>query len=307
MGKTIQDLFADENCQPLWDRYRNLVSREPISLNESLHWQWQRMQPLIESAIAATTPDEAERRVLLLTHPGFQGRAATTNSILGGLQVLQPGEVAHAHRHALGALRFVMQGSGAVTSVNGKLCPMEKGDFIVTPSWHWHEHVNGGPQRLVWFDCLDLPLVQHLSTVFFEPGTGSAPMPSQIDEDAGQHQYRFPWEQARLSLLNSPALEDGTKIYRYPQAWLPALDCQLRWLPKGGITNSIKRTSSEVMVVVEGEGETIVGGVSHKWKANDVVSLPHWQSTHHKATDNAIVFVVTDKPLLTMLGYYREE
>jgi gentisate 1,2-dioxygenase len=244
---------------------------------------------------------------LLLTHPGFEGRAATTNNILGGLQVLQPDEVAHAHRHTLGALRFVMQGSGAVTSVNGRLCPMEKGDFIVTPSWHWHEHTNNGLERLVWFDCLDLPLVQHLSTIFFEPSIGNSPEASQIVDDAEQHQYRFPWAQARMNLLDSPTLGDGTKVYRYPQAWLPALDCELRWMSKGAITNSIKRTSSEVMVVVEGEGETTVGGVSHNWKANDVVSLPHWQSTLHKATEDAIVFVVTDKPLLTMLGYYRED
>jgi gentisate 1,2-dioxygenase len=304
-AKSIQDVLAENNCQPLWDRYRNLVSREPISPNSSLHWQWQQMQPLIEQAILETKPEDAERRVLLLTHPGFNGRAATTNNILGGLQVLQPGEIAHAHRHTLGALRFVMQGEGAETSIDGNRCNMARGDLIVTPSWRWHEHINHGAERLVWFDCLDLPLVQHLSTVFFEPAAaltmGSKELSSTED------QFRYPWAFAKQQLNDSEPLVDGTKLFKYPQKWMPTLDCQLLSIPASCQTKSVRMTSSAVFVVAEGEGRSTVGDVTHHWRPNDVISLPHWQWIQHQASSDTILFSVTDEPLLRTLGYLREE
>jgi gentisate 1,2-dioxygenase len=302
---SIQQVLAENNCQPLWDRYRNLVSREPISPNSSLHWQWQQMQPLIERAVLETKPEDAERRVLLLTHPGFQGRAATTNNILGGLQILQPGETAHAHRHTLGALRFVMQGQGAVTSVDGNHCDMAQGDLIVTPSWRWHEHVNQGSERLVWFDCLDLPLVQHLNTVFFEPCVDSTMNRKGLSST--DDQFRYPWAFAKQQLNDSKPFADGTKLFKYPQKWMPTLDCQLQSIPASCQTKFVRLTSSAVFVVVEGEGRTTVGDITHYWKTNDVISLPHWQWIQHQASSNAILFSVTDKPLLTMLGYSREE
>jgi gentisate 1,2-dioxygenase len=304
-AKSIQDVLAENNCQPLWDRYRNLVSREPISTNDSLHWQWQQMQPLIERAILETKPEDVERRVLLLTHPGFNGRAATTNNILGGLQILQPGETAQAHRHTLGALRFVMQGEGAVTTVDGHRCNMAQGDLIVTPSWRWHEHVNQGSERLVWFDCLDLPLVQHLSTVFFEPGGTETNENKQLSSAVDQ--FRYPWALAKQQLNDSQTLAEGTKIFKYPQQSLPSLDCQLLLVPANIKTKSIRLTSSALVVVAEGEGSSSIGAVTHHWKTNDVFSLPHWQWIQHQASSNTTLFVVTDKPLLTMLGYLREE
>jgi gentisate 1,2-dioxygenase len=299
----VQKLAA-HHCQPLWDRYRTLVSREPISQNASLHWAWQAMQPLIEQAIVATRPEEAERRVLLLTHPGFKGAAASTTNILAGLQILQPGELAPAHRHTLGALRFVMQGQGAVTLVDGTRCDMERGDFIVTPNWHWHEHINQGQERLVWFDCLDLPLVQHLSTIFFEPGSEvSIPLASN------QSRFRFAWADAKMALLASEKQADGTRQFLYPQSWLPALNCQLIQFAANLQSTMTRSTSSAVMVVVEGEGRSVVGDITHHWKANDVISIPHWQWVQHhaNASTDTIVFMVTDKPLLTMLGYFKEE
>ena len=114
------------------------------------------MQPLVERAVAEVSMEDAERRVLLLTHPAFAGSVATTTNLSAGLQTLLPGETARAHRHALQAIRFVMQGSGAVTSVNDHACPMAEGDLILTPAWTWHEHLHPGTGRMVWFDGLDV-------------------------------------------------------------------------------------------------------------------------------------------------------
>jgi gentisate 1,2-dioxygenase len=297
--------LAAANCQPLWDRYRTLVSREPITPDHSLHWSWRDMQRHIERAIIETRPADAERRVLLLTHPAFNGAAATTTNILGGLQILMPGETAPAHRHTLAAMRFVLQGEGAVTFVDGQPCAMAEGDFIITPSWHWHEHVNNGQQRLVWFDCLDLPLVQHLNTIFFEPGPSNQDQVSKSLKPIKE--LRFDWVSSVKALEASPTLGDGTKVYHYPQGFLPALECGLVKIPKGCLTPAHRTTSNAVMVVARGAGTTKVGDAIHQWQANDVISLPHWHWASHEVTEDAIVFIVSDKPLLRMLGYLREE
>src|SRR3546814_4835490 len=73
-----------------------------------------------------------------------------------------PGEVAPSHRHTQSALRFVVEGSGAFTAVDGEKTIMEEGDFIITPSWTWHDHGNDSDRPMVWMDGLDIPLVQAL-------------------------------------------------------------------------------------------------------------------------------------------------
>jgi gentisate 1,2-dioxygenase len=301
---SIQELLATQNCQPLWDRYRNLVSREPLTKDSAMHWSWQAMQALIAASIIATRLEEAERRVLLLTHPAFSGETVTTTNILGGLQILQPGEFAPPHRHTLGALRFVLQGSGATTYVDGLPCAMSEGDFIITPSWSWHEHENKGTNRVVWFDCLDLPLARHLGSVFFEPGQGeNTKQPSERDHNP----VRFDWASSLAKLLASSPNDDGSRQYLYPQTLMPALNCQLVQINQGVQTVSMRSTSNAVIVIVQGQGVSTVGDRVIEWQKNDVLSLPHWQWTTHRASADAIFFKVSDEPLLRMLGYFRQE
>lgn len=69
------------------------------------------------------------------------------------------GEVAPSHRHNQSALRFIVEGKGAFTAVDGERTPMHTGDFILTPQWRWHDHGNPGSEPVVWLDGLDLPLV----------------------------------------------------------------------------------------------------------------------------------------------------
>jgi gentisate 1,2-dioxygenase len=262
------------------------------------------MQTLIEAAIAATRPEDAERRVLLLTHPAFAGETITTTNILGGLQILQPGEFAPPHRHTLGALRFVLQGRGATTYVDGMPCAMSEGDFIITPSWHWHEHENKGNERLVWFDCLDLPLARHLGSVFFEPGQGESRAKLPESEHSA---FRFDWSSSLAQLLENSPNDDGSRQYAYPQTFMPALNCLLMQVNKGIQTVPTRSTSNAVLVVAQGSGASTIGDRVIEWQKNDVLSLPHWQWASHQALSNAIFFKVSDEPLLRMLGYFRQE
>ncbi len=130
----------------LWER-----PGRPDTPVEIAHvWPWQTMEPLIDAAVGATGMENAERRVLVLNNPALEalGRYGASKTLSVNLQVLMPGERARPHRHTMAALRFVLDGGGAVTVVDGKACPMERGDMILTPGWTWHEHVHEGDQRL---------------------------------------------------------------------------------------------------------------------------------------------------------------
>jgi gentisate 1,2-dioxygenase len=105
----------------------------------------------------------------MLLNPGLEGQAATTHTLYGGIQLILPGEVARTHRHTPNALRFIVEGEGAYTVVDGEKITMSPGDFVLTPSWTWYDHGSEGNEPVMWLDGLDLPLAHMLEGVFFEP------------------------------------------------------------------------------------------------------------------------------------------
>ncbi len=111
---------------------------------------------------------EAIRRVLVLENPMLRGQSSITPTLYAGLQLIMPGEVAPSHRHNQSALRFIVEGKGAFTAVDGERTQMHEGDFILTPQWRWHDHGNPGSEPVVWLDGLDLPLVNLLGCGFAE-------------------------------------------------------------------------------------------------------------------------------------------
>ena len=143
---------------------------------------------------------EATRRVLILENPGYAGQAQITGSLFAGLQLIMPGEIAPAHRHTQSALRFIIEGSGAYTAVDGERTAMQPGDFVITPSWTWHDHgheghgheghghdrANEGGEPVVWLDGLDIPIVRLLGASFAEPGAADM----QTDHPARRRQPR---------------------------------------------------------------------------------------------------------------------
>ena len=323
--------LAQCNAQPLWDRYHRITRRLPAAIDAPWLWPWSVMEPLITRATREVAMDDAERRVLLLTHPAFEGRVVTTGNLSAGLQTLLPGEVARAHRHALQALRFVLQGQGAVTSVNDESCRMDEGDLVLTPAWTWHEHVHNGSGRMVWFDGLDLPLSTQLDTMFFELGvagrTNVPPIPTRPSMlprcaatlgpdaagDAAGSRYRYGWARAQEALRDAPAALDGSKLLRYVDgdsggAVLPTLDCYLVACAQGVATRRVRSTSNAVCVVVRGAGSSTIGDARIDWQRNDVFTIPHWNWVSHTAvTGDAIIFMMTDREMLAVLGYLREE
>jgi gentisate 1,2-dioxygenase len=122
--------------------------------------------------------------VLILENPGFSGGSRVTQSLYAGLQLILPGEIAHSHRHATSALRFVLEGEGAYTAVDGERVTMKPGDFILTPSWTYHDHGNPGSDPVVWLDGLDIPITNFFDTSFAERYPDKSQPVARLEGDA---------------------------------------------------------------------------------------------------------------------------
>ena len=275
---------------------------------EAMVWPWHAVAPLIEAATTITSMDAVERRVLSLFDSAYADNGtATTRSLNAGYQILLPGEKARPHRHSMNAIRFVVEGSGATTSVDGQPCPMNRGDLILTPGWTWHDHIHNGSERIVWLDVLDGQLHRFLETDAFEPGPiHDLPAPSGAA-------FYFPWQPAVETLGATPAGNDGMQRHRYVNpvtggAVTPLLDCELWQIAGGAATHAASTTAHMVCTVVEGSGTTLVGGTAIEWGPRDVFTLPAGHFARHNATSGgaARIFVVSDREVLRRLDLLVE-
>ena len=179
----VRKAWKEANLAPLWE---NAKAHRPAPPPDAGYlWSWDKIRPLITSAIEVASPEAVERRVLQLVPPipECQEEQQTSRTLAANIQILLPGEKARPHRHTMNALRFVLEGSGASTIVDGKPCPMEEGDLILTPAWTWHEHVHQGKGPIIWLDALDVPFQQYMGTGAFQPGP-VAEMPETVADAA---------------------------------------------------------------------------------------------------------------------------
>ena len=157
---------------PLWESLHALVPREPQTPCVPALWRYDEIRPLLMESADLITAEEAVRRVLVLENPALPGNSSITQSLYAGLQLIMPGEVAPSHRHVQSALRFIVDGKGAYTTVGGERTTMYPGDFIITPSWAWHDHGNEGiggtVEPVVWLDGLDIPMLRFFDAGFAE-------------------------------------------------------------------------------------------------------------------------------------------
>jgi gentisate 1,2-dioxygenase len=144
------------NAAPLWEVLADLVPPEPKTRVLPALWRYEELRPLVIESGGLITAKEAERRVIVLENPGLAGISQITQSLYAGVQLVLPGETAPTHRHTASALRFVIESQGGYTSVDGERTTMCPGDFIVTPSWTFHDHGNPGSGPVVWMDARDV-------------------------------------------------------------------------------------------------------------------------------------------------------
>jgi gentisate 1,2-dioxygenase len=312
---------------PLWNSPN--AHKPPPSPAAAHIWRWAETRPLVDLAFQETSPAAVQRRVLQMLSPHAASLADehTCGSVLAALQCLLPGETARPHRHTMNALRFLLEGAGAVTLVDGKECPMAFGDLVLTPGMCWHEHRHDGTEPVVWLDVLDVPLHQHLGTIVFQPGPvaeqaltmpdAAFASPNIVPETVlGRRDhspvFRYPYADALRALEHAPRSADGARRVRYVNPLtgagaMPMLDTAMLQLDAGMPTLPVRTSANLVCTVIEGQGESRIGEQTIAWGPRDTFTIPqHNWAAHHASTD-ARVFVVSDADVLRRLGLLTEE
>ncbi|MBT6277016.1 MAG: gentisate 1,2-dioxygenase [Chromatiales bacterium] len=319
---------------PLWEVLKGLLPAQPQAHAQPYHWVYDTVRPLLLESGALLTAQEAERRVLVLENPAYVGQSKTTASLYAGIQLVLPGETAPAHRHTPSALRFVLEGTGGFTAVDGERTTMHPGDFVITPPWAWHDHGNDGDGPVAWLDGLDIPMMQFFEAVFTEHSNalrqssgrpegdcaarfGSGLMPiGYKNNSAASPIFNYPYDRTRNALLacargEAPDPHTGvTMRYVNPVdgGWaMPTLATWMTHLPAGSSTAAIRSTDSMVMTPAEGECTVEVGQHKFTLKPRDVLAIPGWMWRSITAKDDCFLFFFSDRVIHEKLGFFREE
>lgn len=323
---------------PLWESLHTLVPREPAPRCRPALWRYDDVRPHLMEAGRLISAEEAVRRVLILENPGLPGEASITSSLYAGLQLILPGEIAPSHRHTQSALRFIVEGHGAWTAVNGERAAMHPGDFIITPSWTWHDHGNleagEGGEPVVWLDGLDIPLVRFLDAGFAEnypeavqpvvrpEGTSFARYGHNMlpvrhrASDPTSPIFSYPYARSREALdelFRHGELDawEGVKLrYVNPATggWpMPTMATFMQFLPAGFEGKTQRSTDATVYCVVEGRGTARIGDGAFAFGPRDLFVVPSWMPLQLAAREDAVLFSFSDRPVLAALNLLREE
>ena len=299
---------------PLWTALHTLLPHERTTAAVPHCWSWRDARPLLHEAARLVPLEQAERRVLVLENPALKGTYSITATLYAGLQVILPGEAAPSHYHTPSALRLVVDGEGAFTTVDGVKCAMERGDFIITPPLRWHDHGHEGQTPVVWLDGLDIPMVRAFAASWVSP-TRPAQPPSPASE-AAQAEFRWPWRTTRRALeafaATTPKDRPVTRAYVTVTGAppLPTMGADAHWLRPGERARAGRSTASRVFHVVEGRGESRIADTPLSWERGDTFVAPPWHWIEHvnaSRAEPACLFSFNDEPAVRALGLWQEE
>jgi gentisate 1,2-dioxygenase len=321
----LHEKFASLGLRGYWQMRHETQRVEPRL------WRWEEVYPvLMEAADVVRLGPEAFRRNI-----GLQTGSRTVSF---GFQIVLPGEAAAAHRHTNTALRFVVKGSGAYTTSDGEPMIMEPGDLLIQPNFAWHDHVNDSKEPIIWIDSLDGGLVNFLNASFREDWAEGKQQPLTKTSGASRRlygpvrqpainqgtgvPYHYKWGET-LEALQEMAQQgvhdpyDGVLLeYKNPISGghtFLTMTCHIQMLLPGQTTKFHRHTGVTHYHSVRGAGVTAIdrnGEVELKWKEHDSFTIPSWYWHQHRnssTTERAILFSVTDRPLLQMTGLDREE
>jgi gentisate 1,2-dioxygenase len=331
--------MAPHNLTPLWEVLHALVPTQPTSPCVPALWKYDEVRPFLKRAGEAITAEEAVRRVLIMENPALRGQSAVTQSLYAGLQLILPGEVAPSHRHTQSALRFIVEGSGAYTAVDGERTTMHPGDFIITPSWTWHDHGNESSEPVVWLDGLDIPMIRFFDAGFAETDSAKSQQvtrqegtslaryghnmaPVKHDAPFGRTSpiFSYPYTRSREALeqleRDAPVdAWDGVKL-RYVNpltggAPMPTMATFLQKLPARFSGKPWRQTDGAVYSVVEGQGEVLIEHAGKSWRfafgPRDHFVVPSWHTARFTSERGCVLFSYSDRPVHEALGIHHEE
>jgi len=328
-----RDELTSQNLVPLWPNLRAVLpAMKPVPKTRATHWSYRSLRPLLLRAGELTPIEKAERRVLVLANPGhgLENMQASPAMYLG-MQLLLPGEWAPAHRHTPNAVRMVVEGEGAWTTVNGEKCPMSRGDLILTPTGLWHEHGHDGKTPVVWLDVLDLPLVYYMEASYHIDGEQQAVKPGRGDRtyargglvptvsfrrgDSAYPMLRYPWVEARAALealaANDPALDTVQVTYVNPETGSDAQNIlgyyALMLRPAQALRLPV-RSPAAVFHLVEGAIDVTVAEERFTLAEADTCCAPGYTPVelHNRAADRpSFLFIADETPLHRKLGVFE--
>jgi gentisate 1,2-dioxygenase len=259
-------------------------------------WRFAAAKSALDQAGEFVPVEQAERRNLIMVNPIEGNIYATSRNIVAAYQMVKAGETARSHRHTAAALRLVVQAKpGTYTVVDGARVDMLPGDVVLTPSWCWHGHANESDATSYWIDFLDVPFVQHSEAMFFEPNPAGFEKVSRN----GPSPHRIP---ARAAL--GPG--NDAKDVEIAKGALPTIGLHLLRLPSGTRRELPKTTVNNLYSVISGRARVeIKGGTNESLAVGDVITVPCWHAHTIVAEGDAIVFRVTDEPLLAKVGLVK--
>ena len=323
-----------DNLAPLWEVLHALVPPLPATGCVPALWKYRQVRPYVMESGSLITAREAIRRVLILENPGLRGQSSITRSLYAGLQLILPGEVAPSHRHTQSALRFIVEGSGAYTAVDGERTTMHPGDFIITPSWTWHDHGNPGDEPVVWIDGLDINIVQLFGAQFMEVFPEESQPVTRNEGDSHSRYghnlvplgplpasktspiFNYPYSRSRETLAalrrnGDPDPCDGWKMqFINPLTGghaMPTIGAFIQLLPEGFKSSPCRSTDGTIHSVVEGEGRAWIGDQPFDFEPRDIFVVPSWMPCRFETRGECVLFSFSDRPAQLALGLWREQ
>ena len=343
--RQIEQLYSDfesENLIPLWTEIGELMPFTPQPQIVPHVWRWNTLLPLAERAGDLIPVGRGgERRAIALANPGLKGLPYATPTLWCAIQYLGGHEVAPEHRHSQNAFRFVVEGEGVWTVVNGDPVAMRRGDFLLTPGWNFHGHHNETDQPMAWIDGLDIPFVHYTDTAFFEFGTdrvtdestpdisrseklwchpGVRPL-SQLENTVSSPIGAYRWEhtdaalnhQLELEAAGFPAtVEMGHAAIRYINPTtggdvMPTIRAEFHRLAQGVTTTTKREVGSRVFQVFEGTGTFVIEGEETQVAKGDLVVVPSWAALSLSTDTGLDLFAFGDQPIIERLGFGRTQ
>ena len=323
----------------LWTVANKIEPWQPKSVSVPIVWRYRDLRSHVLRSAELVSPEKAGRRVIYLNNPGRRDVAAAVGWLYSGLQVMKPGEIASAHAHSASALRFIMEGSGAFTIVDGHKMTLGANDFVLTPNGTWHEHgVSSDGTACVWQDGLDIPLVNAFEAGFyvvhpdlnqavtFPVDDGTATWAATALHPQGHKWnkaysplFKYEWAPTYEALTRFAKVTDGSPYdgvmmnYVNPLTGgpvMPTMGASMQLLRPGERTRAHRHTGSFLYQAAKGSGFTIVNGKRLDWTERDIFCVPSWVFHEHanaSTTDDACLFCFNDLPVMNSLGLYREE
>ena len=310
---TLEELYGklgQIGIAPGWAKKVASLWPEPKKNFAPAHWKYEQARGALDAAGRLINTELAERRNLILYNPVSDASYGTVRTMVAAYQMIMPGEWARSHRHTPNALRLILDSeAGTYTEVDGVKIAMEPGDVLLTPNWSSHGHGNDSRACAYWLDFLDVPLVQLLEPMFFEPAEeegDQAPADSVPTKDSP---FVFPLSETlkRLDAARpDPSGPFGTSVQLGDPA-MATIGLHMMRLNPRAKTAPLQTTANNIYAIVKGSGTTTIDGERFEWRRGDVIAAPAWRPHSHEAAEDALVLRVTDEPVMARLGFLRVE